>query len=480
MEKIRILFYTDLYHRDDPSQDFTLEPADPFVSTFGLSILKNLILKYKPRTVDVEVSLINRNNPRHAAQKLTGKLLSHYDELWVFGYYQANFRPEGTSEFSARYGGPYNELDDDEVAALREWMKCGGVLIMGDHAEKKQQSGHDTKLPCYLGLGRALGYRIPRAGQMRSWDGPPTIEPENSFNTQSPGGIDNLDDLRLQSDSEPQHIYLLSSRNAPHKPHALFYGGPAKRIQVFPDHAHEGKLVIPDLLCEDWPDRSPKPYVVAWGVDNRFDSPHFSPLVSVYNGDSVKVGRIVADSTWHHYININLRCLPTECCSHANCRAATLDKISLYYSNLVFWLAPKCIRDKVKQSLLRWVAFNPQVAEVATGDYLLVGKTAKVVIDSQLAPCEILELSHLTIPRNLQQLPKAFLDLAQELILGYCIKQFYQTDSTDICTSTLGDCIQEALQAYLKELDLRTKDVAEVLNALTSAAQIESDADSSG
>src|SRR5205085_1419043 len=83
--KIRILFYTDRFHREQPSLDFTLEPADPFVADFGLSMLRDLILENSSPTTDVEVSLINRNNPCHAEQRLTSRLLASFDELWVIG-----------------------------------------------------------------------------------------------------------------------------------------------------------------------------------------------------------------------------------------------------------------------------------------------------------------------------------------------------------------------------------------------------------
>src|SRR5215216_5986751 len=167
MEKIRILFYTDLYHQDNPSLDFTFEPADPFISRLGLAMLRDLIVENRPVTADVEISLVNRNNPCHAAQKLTSRLLSQYDELWVFGYYEADYNKPG---FDPIYGGPHNELDVNEVAALREWMNTGGVLITGDHA-RDRQAEHDPKLPDKLSLGRALGHSIIRAGKMRKWEG---------------------------------------------------------------------------------------------------------------------------------------------------------------------------------------------------------------------------------------------------------------------------------------------------------------------
>jgi len=70
---------------------------------------------------------------------------------------------------------------------------------------------------------------------------------------------------------------------------------------MFPDHMHEGKLIIPPKLCKYWPpfeeqdeSRKPRPVVIADGCDKR--NCNSSPVLAVYDGDNLGVGRIVADS----------------------------------------------------------------------------------------------------------------------------------------------------------------------------------------
>ena len=313
MVKLNILFYTDLHFPGHPEFGFTLEPSDPDEAPKGLSLLRDLILRNRHKGSEIEITLINRNvtesgDTQLGARKLTSTLLSAYDELWFFGYYQKNM-----PDFNPRTGGPENELNDDEVLALRGWMAEGGVLISGDHAVPQSP---------YLGLGRALGYRVPRAGQMRRWEGPPTSNQGDSFNTMSPGQVlDDLDDPNLQDNEEPQHIHLWMDEAGSGLPHELFQCSDGI-INVLPDHKHEGALVIPALTGSDWPDGSPTPFFVAWGSDNRHSFPFFNPLVSVYDGHQVSVGRIVADSTWHHYTNVNLHNLPWDPMGDKNPRVA--------------------------------------------------------------------------------------------------------------------------------------------------------------
>jgi hypothetical protein len=474
MEKIRILFYTDRYHSENPAQDFTLEPA----GDLSLSMLRDLIVANKPTTADIEVGLVNRNMGSHAEKKLTSDLLKEYDELWVFGHYQADYHPSA-AVFDSRYGGPYNELDDSEVAALEAWMKTGGVLITGDHSEEKQ-NGHDTTLPSFLGLGRALGHRIPRAGRMRVWDGSPLSFREDSFNTNSAGEFVDLLNSDLEKDQEPQHIYVYTDEQDPYYPHELFLGrrlqgGPLRRIQVFPDHPHEGKLATD---FSDWPAGYPLPRAVAWGFDHRFNSPRYYPIVSVYEG-SDGLGRIVADSTWHHYINKNLKGLPAD---------SVLGLIGNYYGNLAYWLAPRDKRERMQTALLPWLALNPRVAEVASGDAMLIGQTAKQLIDSHLRAYEIVALSDYLTPPTFLKLPKKFISLAQEVRLGHCLKQFYEKDlpgkanglnQRDLITyqDLLSDGLKEALQASLRDFENYAKTIGEGFQALIDIAEPDGNSD---
>lgn len=420
MEEIRVLIYTDRHNPADMSKNMTLEPADPMEAPFGLSLMRDLILIHADKGVKPKIDLVNRNICYHAAQKITPELLKQYHELWVFG----QFKAKGPAEYNVENGGPYNELDDNEVCALRDWMdEGGGVLITGDHSEVISVDG-ESKI---YNLGRALGHRIPRAGEMRIWEGGPVISGgRDGVNTQSPGRLDSLHNNSLEYDVEPQHIILELdiTQKSDIRPHELFSGGPANRILVFPDHAHEGALRPPQLPldCKVWPKGSVPHFVVAKGHDKRFFPFPVCDLVSVYEGHLVKVGRIVADSSWHHYLNLNLRSLRHDLSDPTAAR----NQIGKYYANLVRWLAPPCIQAKLTPARLYWIATHPQVLEVAGSDVRSLGNTAQQVLLTECQPDEIENILQLSLPHGFIEQAESFDFVPEELRLGTLIKHCHE------------------------------------------------------
>jgi hypothetical protein len=375
MEPLRILFYTD-------KSDISLDPS----AIWSVADVKKFIEFKIGKLVQVRVQLLNRHIDQltgkliHGANQLTRKLLDDYDEIWVFGYGQTNL-PHGGRDLCSL------ELYDEEVKILKEWMDCGGGLMLtGDHSITNpfvDGGDHST----YLNLGRALGHKIPRAGQLRVWEGPPTadivpsapLEKKDNFNTQVSDGVQHLDDLDLQSDGITQTIRL----EDPNAPHELFRGaekadGTIVPILQFPDHMHEGGLVIPAQLDEQWPQNSDPPRVVAWGQDKRFvNEDRFRPLVVAYDGDKVRVGRIVADSSFHHYVKPNLTNIPDRDVGGNPVKNSHLDQIAQFYGNMAYWLAPKLIRDKNRRSLLFRIAKHPDVSEVQGCSAEVVGNAAR-------------------------------------------------------------------------------------------------------
>src|SRR6266496_2321442 len=122
MNTIRILFYTDY---DEMTADSC--------SDFGLSELKRL-LQFKTAPLcsifGVEIESISRHSDLISGQsingvnRLTEDRLREFDEIWIFGYRQTNTKEH-----------PHNELDYEEVEALRQWMdRGGGLFFTGDHA----------------------------------------------------------------------------------------------------------------------------------------------------------------------------------------------------------------------------------------------------------------------------------------------------------------------------------------------------------
>src|SRR5436190_10154282 len=116
MTTFNILIYTD-------SADFSLGNDD---EDFRLTILQSLLATKRLGFAEFKLTVINRYqgfdepNPSTPPQikKLTTDVLAGFDEIWFFGWYQKNVE----QEFSVLFGGRENELDDDEVKVLTEWM----------------------------------------------------------------------------------------------------------------------------------------------------------------------------------------------------------------------------------------------------------------------------------------------------------------------------------------------------------------------
>jgi hypothetical protein len=138
-----------------------------------------------------------------------------------------------------------------------------------------------------------------------------------------------------------------------------------------PDHAHEGAVKLPENLVHKdtdgrlvWPIISsvqPQPEVVAWGIN--YASPltfaRRVPLVVAYDGHAVRVGNIVAHSTWHHFTNVNLVGFLDGATA-----TATLRRIGEYYANIANYLDnPFTTRIRFFDNIVRGIKFRSPVSD---------------------------------------------------------------------------------------------------------------------
>jgi len=303
-------------------------------SFLGLQYVMTLLTSRAYYYVDFDVASAHRDGTDPSAsiagaKKLTDlDIMNKYDEIWFFG---ASSPPSLTAA---------------EVTALDTFMaapKSGGVLVTGDHAD----------------LGKGIAGQITRAGKMRLYPAPDAIFP--TWNTTLEEGPDagTTFDFNDQSDDLPQTIryrrYSLSSPlifNRRYRPHPVLCG-PDGPIDVLPDHQHEGEAIAPIPAAGDpaWPTKlghQEQPEVIAWGrIKDPAATKHGQEIgvISAYDGHNVDVGRIVADSTWHHWFDINLTGiapLPSPYAGFDDTVAgqAALKKIDAYYLNCAVWLAP--------------------------------------------------------------------------------------------------------------------------------------------
>jgi hypothetical protein len=436
---IKILLYTD-----DPNEITQADSLDKFLS------LGSMIARLKahgPAFANLDLHLVSRNSDigNRADKKIDDVMNKEleetgepFDQIWFFGIHQANTSTVSLGVFG---GGMESELNKKEVSALNEWMKVnpdgsggGGVLITGDHSNKRPEgtvSGNNSGCPDnsenedFLGLGRAIGRCVPRAGLLRIWQGAPTYRSEDSFSTIATAG--------LQTDRVPQQLMLTKVNVAGEpdsagQPHPLFFYKPGQFIEVFPDHEHEGAVTIPDTLdAAVWPTGKtgqPGPHVVACGTDQRNNTQ--LKILATYNGDLADVGRIVADSTWHHYMNLNLNGFP-----HPAPEGSDSDQIGQFYGNLAVWLSPRKKRAEMAHAMCSQLANYTLLLE-EPGNVKSIGSAASSILSRVAAPCEIHELILALVPEqygtlNFQEEVLAASPLPpRELILGFVLDSYHQ------------------------------------------------------
>lgn len=270
---------------------------------------------------------------------------SNYDQIWLFGFSTL-------------------PLDAAEQTTIAKFMKSGGgVFATGDHET----------------IGAGMGSNIPRARQMRNWSGVPMFDPERHDTVINPG-VDAIKQFDDQADYIAQPLYpIFFSSGGPMSVASTWSVHPILRhrsgaVDCLPDHAHESECLAPVPVAgdfagvEEWPEpvgggARVAPVLVGVTVSaGRFITdtgkppvrPHSFGAISAYDGDPARVGRVVCDATWHHFVNINLNGsgaiadttgTPREGLYLGGSPTQEYEKIRTYYLNTVRWLAPRSRRS---------------------------------------------------------------------------------------------------------------------------------------
>lgn len=363
--------------RNSPSPTFTVDTASRGFNAAGN--FPNAITNTVP---DPDATIVG---PFHFDDPSVN--LSDYDEIWLFGDEGYDGEPVGPG------AGEPGGLTDSELTALTKFMDNGGGLFAtGDHD----------------GLGSGMSGRIPRARYMRKWysplDSSPGIPPLTVTNW--PGvGSTRVDTLQQgttdvgntfffddQSDDRPQPLTALVPS------HPVVQGATGV-LSVYPDHMHEGEVIAPTgamLIQTSTTDNTlafagatftefpniagyqEVPIVLAtssagtggglighvtevptgmnpediacenknFGADNAVCGVRTNNTLAAYDGHTVNVGRIVTDSSFHHFLDLNL--LGDPCSKIAvkqqgfNASAegkAALKEIEAFWVNMATWLS---------------------------------------------------------------------------------------------------------------------------------------------
>lgn len=505
--RIKILLYTDT------PEIVTRER----LGAFGLGRMIDHLEGHTPVFARFDVRYESRYiNNSLQANNMLDRLLSReaetgqqFDQIWFFGLHQIN-----RSGRSLMFGGgtPESELTTAESRALRIWMDDhqGGVLVTGDHANKRPTDANpdnsnelfpdQARNEPFIGLGRALGRGIVRAGELRVWEGDPTSLPGHVFNTHFVRRGIAITDTILEGDPFPQRISptFFDDVGRPvengGQRHPLFFYSDDQAIEFLPDHVHEGAVVVPDLSDEEIWRRNdagfkPEPQVIAKGINA--DTGTTLPLLVAYDGTAVNRGRIVADSSWHHYFNDNLEGLlfPAPLNSPA-------DQIGQFYANLGVWLCPIKKRQQMAELMTEWLVRHPVVLEgfgpVSTDELpelLGTGGAALALLKRVASPCEIHELLQMKVPEERRQkvetlhLPEeTFLSSvfpSKQLLLGYIVNRFSEEPSGSSKLASTGESAMAIRKPVTAAEQAFRRQQTEVVRTLQDAEKLFPDIDES-
>jgi hypothetical protein len=354
--KVKILVVIDSSGGYDTGNDFSLGIMLRDAFNVGVPAATPLPDDY-PAYARFEFTLAHRSTGLGATPgfdnfQFSAATLAGFHEVWLFG-------------ISA--SAPY--VNGAELTALETFMSSGGgVLAMGDHED--------------LGLG--LCGNIPRVRTMRKWwynapfppsqaQAPDSTNLTRNDTVQLIGGVD-PGSFPGQEDGVPQPVYI-NYRLGHHwwRPHRWFryphpmLCGPRGAITVFPDHPHEGDVVLPAALDPAEYPGGVAPEVIARGrnVVGRTKSgititvPREFGLLGAYDGHqpAANVGRIAVDSTWHHWFNVNLIGLddPPHSVSYKD--------ILAFFRNVAVWLAPKERQQRMRLTGQFIVLFTTSMIE---------------------------------------------------------------------------------------------------------------------
>jgi len=427
------------------------------------------------------------------------EVIDKYEQIWCFGFKPNNSGSPDDTLIDAATALPASNA---ELNKLDQWMKDrkGGLFGTGDHHF----------------LGASMCRKIPRLGTMRRWtnaDGVPpqfgsaridTLRPPPPESDFLPGGPDELANTPHQGDLTVQPIRWTTWKSVywpfawrRRRPHPVLCHPTLGPINVMPDHAHEGLCVpSPNLGANkkfkaelEYPNAvdggaKPAPEIIAYGSNLDSDDWDFekgvqpgrtnNPMIAVYDGHRAGVGRVATDSTWHHWMDVNINAI----------RAADTDdwkKISRYFINLAIWLNPpgfttRCLYLSVAASHFESVGFqeyHPNASATA------LGRALRLHLIKAYGPCWVSErIWELAV--ELKQIPlKQLLDFGkrfegttvdpdefEEMVLGKMVEATLK--SAELVKSGDGG----AIKALAEPEKLFAKPFASAMAALTKEAAL--------
>lgn len=375
------------------------------INGFGLSEFITTFQKLEQQSlyhIRYRVTLAHRYNPGIATDAMaagnpfiynrivnfnfdTSVTLNDFDQVWLFGI------DSGTS------------ITPAEINKIDAYMNGGGGLFAtGDHGT----------------LGAAMGRDIPRVKDMRHWTDTSAVNDlnevsmygmrRNDTNRPWPGQPSSIE-FENQSDDIPQQIAVRTFGGG--LPHPLLSISttlrPSGIIDIMPDHPHEGECKHETVFTVTNPVTGLPQNVASQIVATSFvlggntsggknpTVPHCFPSIAVFDGRVANVGRIVIDSTWHHFVNINLNGADSPYTGLTN---SDFDVVQRYYMNIATWMT----RRKKMLCWWRWIWLNllkrsqliesslnipkQKLEDIKLTDLNSIGMLAKEIIAAAITP----------------------------------------------------------------------------------------------
>lgn len=368
---------------------------------FGLSEFLTAFNQLEATTwVDYQVTLAHRGGITNSLNPVvvnhisnfnfeTSVTLNEFDQVWLFGISS---------------GGTITPNEKNAIAAYMNGG--GGLFATGDHGR----------------LGNTMCGDIIRVKDMRYWDNTPS--PANDVNEVSMSGRRRNDTNRPavgdatsiwfdnQSDEIPQSIAVRTfGAGVPHPILSISKNLKASGIiDVMPDHPHEGEcapetsftvngVTIPTQIVAT-------SFVlggstIGGGIGKALTDPHCFPSIAVWDGRPANHGRIVVDSTWHHFVNINLNGVGSNIDRpgiQPGLNPNDFIAIRQYYMNIATWMTRRksilCWRKFVlfelfKNSQLIEASLNnpiQNIKEISLSDLNSIGALAEEILAARYSP----------------------------------------------------------------------------------------------
>jgi hypothetical protein len=373
------------------------------LSQFVKTIKKETVLGRETKVTKASLLPEGRDPEADISEFTFDKLLrAEYDICFIFALRGDNSWQGNPNPVS---------LKPDELDAIEKFMADGGgIFATGDHED----------------LGAGICRDIIRVRNMRKWTASqnvPSRAGKDRLSTMLSGDNETFE-FADESDTHPQRIYLNwdTSAGGYGKPHPLMQASDNKAIVHIPDHPHEGECTIPSETelqnKSDWPQEEGGteqvvPEVVAKsmshggkGSGERFRKEPLIPrefiAIAAYDGHRAGVGRVVTDSTWHHFLDINIDGNVSFRATHNGLQnpdgtdRPELVLIHQHWRNLAEWLMPPLGRRRciAVSRVIREILLFPLIDEldISAGSNEKLGEQVKGMLDKALLPYQVEDL----------------------------------------------------------------------------------------